>query len=165
LSKNISWESRVNILARKIGVIDVVNDVSMSTKTRLSEICDVLTDNDTAKWERDLQTQDKLRTYRLYKRKFQSEPYCTMPMSRGHRSILFKFRCSNLQLSIETGRYAGKPIHEIVCTLCTGDLVEDERHFLMNCTAYPDLRFHLVKAAVLLNDYFNDMAEIEQFVF
>jgi hypothetical protein len=59
LSKNISWESRVNILARKIGVIDVVNDVSMSTKTRLSEICDVLTDNDTAKWERDLKTQIK----------------------------------------------------------------------------------------------------------
>jgi hypothetical protein len=113
----------------------------------------------------EIYTQDKLRTYRLYKRKFQAEPYCTMPMSRGHRSILFKFRCSNLQLSIETGRYVGKAIHERVCTLCTGDLVEDERHVLMNCTAYTDLRFHLVKAAVLLNDSFNNRAEIEQFVF
>jgi hypothetical protein len=35
----------------------------------------------------------------------------------------------------------------------------------MNCSAYTDLRFHLVKAAVLLNYSFNDMAEIEKFAF
>jgi hypothetical protein len=28
-----------------------------------------------------------------------------------------------------------------------------------------NLRFHLVKAAVLLNDYFKEMAEIDKFVF
>jgi hypothetical protein len=51
-----------------------------------------------------------------------------------------------------------------LCTLCTGDRVEDERYVLMNCTAYTDLRFHLVKAAVLLNDSFNEMTEIDKFV-
>jgi hypothetical protein len=31
----------------------------------------------------------------------------------------------------------------------------------MNCTSYTDLRFHLVKADVLLNDSFNEMADID----
>jgi hypothetical protein len=39
------------------------------------------------------------------------------------------------------------------------------RDILMNGTAYTDMHFHLVKAAVLLNDYFNEMAEIDTFVF
>jgi hypothetical protein len=35
----------------------------------------------------------------------------------------------------------------------------------MNSTAYTDLSFHRVKAAVLLNDSFNEMTEIDKFIF
>jgi hypothetical protein len=162
---NISWESRVAKMARQFGVIDVLNDSSLSINNILSCIRGVMSDTDTARWELDLQAQNKLRTYRLYKTEFECETYCSVPMSRGHRSILFKFRSCNLQLNIETGRYVSKPIHERVCTLCNGVNIEDEQHFLMTCTAYTDLRFYLFKAASTVNASFNMLDTTDKFIF
>ena len=36
-------------------------------------------------------------------------------------------------LAIETGRYKGIPWHDRICTRCTDNTVEDERHFLFSC--------------------------------
>ena len=50
------------------------------------------------------------------------------------RSVMAKFRLSCHSLAIETGQYARPPLppEEIVCHIC--NIMEDEKHFLLNCT-------------------------------
>ena len=49
------------------------------------------------------------------------------------RRTLTRFRISAHKLAIETGRYKGIPRHDRICTRCTDNTVEDERHFLFSC--------------------------------
>ena len=43
-------------------------------------------------------------------------------------------------LAIETGRYKGIPRHDRICTRCTDNTVEDERHFLFSCNYHTQER-------------------------
>ena len=49
---------------------------------------------------------NKLRTYRLYKSDLETELYVKLAIQRDHRRIFAMFRCGNLPLNIETGRFA-----------------------------------------------------------
>ena len=60
---------------------------------------------------------NKLRTYRLLKKKLKTETYVTSIMPRSHRSVLAKLRCGSLPLCIETGRYC-KPVLQLSDRLC-----------------------------------------------
>uniref|UniRef100_A0A8C1GFK0 Reverse transcriptase n=1 Tax=Cyprinus carpio TaxID=7962 RepID=A0A8C1GFK0_CYPCA len=57
---------------------------------------------------------------------------------------LFLFRCSTHHLAIETGRWSNTPIAERICSYCklTSNIsvIEDEKHFLYDCSLYKDLR-------------------------
>ena len=74
---------------------------------------------------------------------FRREPYLSVLYS-DQRNLITKFRISAHQLRIETGRYerkknqAGKiPIlerEERVCLYCNLSKVEDESHFLLECS-------------------------------
>lgn len=46
-------------------------------------------------------------------------------------------------ISIETGQYKGEALDNIICTLCYLKCVEDECHFLLQCTAYSNLKTEL----------------------
>jgi hypothetical protein len=48
---------------------------------------------------------NKLRTYKLFKNKFETEAYCKVIMSRTHRAAFAKFRCGVAPIRLETGRY------------------------------------------------------------
>jgi hypothetical protein len=48
---------------------------------------------------------NKLRTYKLFKDRFETENYCKIPLPFNHRSAFAKFRCGVVPLRIETGRY------------------------------------------------------------
>jgi hypothetical protein len=43
---------------------------------------------------------------------------------------------------IETGRYENKNVNERVCFICH-DQIEDEKHVLLDCSLYADLRERL----------------------
>ena len=47
-----------------------------------------------------------------------------------------KFRGSNHDLLIETGRWINQPREERKCRFCTKGVVEDEAHALLECEAY-----------------------------
>ena len=60
---------------------------------------------------------------------------------------------SCLPLRVETGRYVGEPPEQRLCSFCNQIQIEDERHFLIQCTFYNDIR----------TDVFNDQFSNIQF--
>ena len=93
---------------------------------------------------------NKLRTYRLFKTEWGRELYLDVVKKRDQRALLTKFRIGISPLRIETGRYEnvgrskGVPACERVCLVCNSDVcIEDEYHFLMECSAYSMVRTEL----------------------
>ena len=60
------------------------------------------------------------------------------------RKVISRIRCSNHSLAIEKGRHNNPktPRQDRLCTICKGHVVEDEGHFLLECTVYSHLREH-----------------------
>ena len=56
-----------------------------------------------------------------------------------NRKTLVKLRISNHKLNIETGRYDKISRCDGICPVC-GLNIEDEIHFLFNCTKYSSIR-------------------------
>jgi hypothetical protein len=83
-------------------------------------------------WNRNKEklSDGKLDTYVTVKNNFGFEKYLDKIKNFEQRRTLTRFRISAHKLAIETGRYKGIPRHDRICTRCTDNTVEDERHFL-----------------------------------
>ena len=59
-------------------------------------------------------------------------------MTRSERSFLAQFRLGILPINIETGRFTAPPtpVENRICTVCDQNSVENEIHFLIECTLY-----------------------------
>ena len=75
--------------------------------------------------------------YREFKNKSKFENYLDQIRNRKHRVTLAKFRLSDHILKIEEGRHSRPKIPRVerFCPHCP-NTVEDELHFLTQCTAY-----------------------------
>ena len=82
----------------------------------------------------------KLSSYIIFKNNFGYEIYLSIINKFDLRRSLTRLRLSAHQLLIEKGRYIGIPRHNRICPRCTSNEVEDEIHFLFNCTALEDNR-------------------------
>ena len=96
---------------------------------------------------------NKLRTYALFKNVFEAEMYCKKLLPLRHRAAFAKFRCGVAPLHIETGRFENKPLEERKCPFC--DNIENEKHVLLNCNIYSDLRHELFSRATIIDPYFD----------
>ena len=93
-----------------------------------------------------LKKQGKMRTYIEYKHEFFMELYITKLHFKA-RQQMSKLRLSDHNLEIERGRYhrpSLKP-EDRSCTFCP-QKIENEFHFLIECTAYIDERQNLVNS-------------------
>ena len=81
----------------------------------------------------------KLRTYSIFKTNIGFEGYLSEIEDLQIRTQLTKFRLSNHNLMIETGRHKKLTKEMRVCPFCP-NLVETESHFLLNCTTYNTVR-------------------------
>ena len=152
------WEKRF---------LKFINDIELSHLFDQDTVCvahiiklckSKLVEKDKSLWRTNLfndnghQNGNKLRTYRLYKTDLETECYVTLSLQRDHRRILAMFRCGNLPLHIETGRYARPklPVEQRTCFHCI-DTIEDELHFLIDCPFYDDIRRNLFRKAQLCN--------------
>ena len=106
------------------------------TETKLYELCAL-------QWKESLTTFPKLRTYIKHKVKYKKESYLTCNLSKSRRSLLAQFRLGMLPLAIETGRYTGKSIELRVCVVCDSNEIENELHFICQCSSYNELRKEL----------------------
>ena len=62
-----------------------------------------------------------------------------------YRKLITKFRISNHCLLIEKGRYLKIPRENRVCQLC--NVVEDEKHFLLECNRNQEARKTYIEKA------------------
>jgi hypothetical protein len=105
---------------------------------------------------------NKLRTYRKFKTTIQLENYLQCIKNRDARRRLCQIRTSTHKLSIETGRHKKIPEEQRICPMCPSQTVEDELHFIIQCTAYSSPREALFKTIV--NKHFNTLTEEEKFI-
>jgi hypothetical protein len=54
--------------------------------------------------------------------------------------MLSQFRCGILPLSIETGHYISETPEQRICLFCTDNKIEDEKHSLIQCPFYNNIR-------------------------
>lgn len=92
--------------------------------------------------------------------------YVRVVKYKDHRRILCNFRNGSLRLEIETGRYAKRkvPLGQRICKMCSLGVIEDEKHFLMDCSFYDDLRFFFDKCEYL-NPAFNVLNNLDKFCY
>ena len=100
-------------------------------------------------WKVRLEESSKLEFYREVKTDHEFEKYLSWVKDRRHKSALTKLRISAHRLHIETGRYKkydkvsktyiNTPREERTCSSCTNK-IEDEYHFLLECSENLDLR-------------------------
>ena len=90
------------------------------------------------RWWKKVNEKPKLRTYRLVKTKLAFEDYLKSDDLKGRR-LLTRLRSGSNFLRIETGRREGLSSDERKCWFgCNA--TEDEKHFLLHCNMYDDLR-------------------------
>ena len=90
-------------------------------------------------WKDSLFQSSKCIFYKEFKQDFKREKYIQQ-LPNNYVISLFRFRCSNHNLAIETGRYFGIPRCERKCKDCLNNEIGDEFHFVMECTKYDSLR-------------------------
>ena len=63
--------------------------------------------------------QNKMRTYRIFKRNLETEQYIQIPMPVKHRKALAKFHCGVAPIRIATGRYGANKttVQERTCSV------------------------------------------------
>ncbi len=83
-----------------------------------------------------------------------------------HRKSLTRFRISAHRLEVEKGRYSRPPVpaSQRFCKSCK-DKVEDELHFLTECSRLSDSRTDLFQLVCNVCPNFSDLNDNDKFIF
>ncbi len=81
------------------------------------------------------------------------------------RQNMAKLRISAHTLRIESGRYCRPPLlpEQRICQYCSSGAVENEEHFLLDCTLYTDERHELYQVLYDIFPNFMHMVKVEMF--
>ena len=92
-------------------------------------------------WNSELSKPDKprLKFYREVKDNFKTENYLEIENFQSREAIA-KLRCSDHTLEIERGRQLKIDREGRVCRMCDMGEIETEKHFLLECNKYEQLR-------------------------
>ena len=82
-------------------------------------------------------------TNKEIKKDYRLEEYLKIVRNPAHRISMTKLRLGAHTLHIQTGKYENKgafiPVEERLCLVCKRNCIEDEEHFLIDCTEYESL--------------------------
>ena len=86
-------------------------------------------------------------THKEVKFEYQLEDYLKTIRNPAHRISMTKLRLGVHSLRIQTGKYENRgapiPVDGRTCLVCNRGYIEDERHFLMYCPGYDNIRNEL----------------------
>ena len=157
------WVTRVMELSSMYGIDLMAHDYSDNTKKNIKTI---IRGHFVNAWHSDLKNLTKypiLRTYNLFKRKFEREEYLSSVANHKYRTALSKLRSSSHTLEIERGRYTIPitPANKRICHVCIE--VEDELHFLLHCRLYTKERNALITKASEILPQFTNYTDLQKF--
>ena len=115
-------------------------DLESISAQSLNSIIDTVKQRYITFWKHQIEHSSKLYFYSTFKKEYQLEKYLTVIRNTNQRRSFTRFRISNHKLMIECGRYHNIPREERICKLCKSNEIENEKHFLISCDAYDNIR-------------------------
>ena len=88
-------------------------------------------------WTNDIRTHDYCDFYKIVKNKWGIENYLTN-LSYTSRKVICKWLCRSNYLPISSSRFVIDD--SIICPLCRTDSLEDETHYIYNCSFFESER-------------------------
>jgi len=168
-----NWCTDVHTIFDILDVSHVWNERGILDIRMIERKCESLMNDE---WREQVQSKPKLRTYALYKHEFVVENYVYSNISKFNRSLVAQFRSGILPLHIETGRFNNikdkntgnfrkLQAHERFCNICKLDLVEDEKHFLFECTSYYNDRLYFENIFTNINPLYVNLSNDDKLQF
>ena len=118
-----------------------------------------------SQWQAQISSLSKADTYKQFKNRVKFENYLSNIKNRKHRVAYTKYRLSDHCLMIEVGRH-NRPItprDQRFCPFCPS-MLEDEKHFLLQCSAYKN-RDELLNFIIAEVPNFANLDIQSQFIF
>ena len=97
-----------------------------------------------ASWKQEMSEKPKLEVLRMIVDK-DCKGRSAQIESKEVRRMVTKLRGGTAQLRIENGRWKGEGREERKCKECSGQEVEDAKHFLLKCARWQDEREELIE--------------------
>ena len=152
------WCKYTHALLQELGMEEVWQHGPPADEKKWDkELREKIQDREQKEWLERMKTKTKLRTYITLKNELKFEPYLSHGDTEA-RGIMTRLRGGTNELRIEKGRYPNTnrdrrlEEHERICLLCLSGEIENEKHFVMDCREYADLRrkmFDVVKKVML----------------
>ena len=136
VSLRTNWLQTIEKLIRTFKLVDVPNN--KFKKTSKENIENYFKNN----WKLEMGSTEsaRLNVYKAINKNFCTAKHLHLPFHL--RKAVSKIRCSSHSLEIEKGRHNGTPREERICKNCQNGTIENEEHFLINCSTYQPLRDH-----------------------
>ena len=98
-----------------------------------------LTDQYLHSWYAYIDNSSKSSNYKLFKHTFAFETYITI-VEKKYWCPLIRFRLSNHNLPIETGKWKNVTIQNRICPLCNNFDIGNEFHYILKCIFFKNER-------------------------
>ena len=147
VSLRTNWLQTIEKLIITFKLMDVTN--KKFTETVKENINEYFKNN----WIREISNGEspRLAVYKVINSDFTTATHLDLPFYL--RKIVSKIRCSSHSLEIEKGRHTRIPRENRTCKNCQNGTIENEEHFLINCSTYQPLRDHYGMQANNIYDF------------
>ena len=109
-----------------------------------------LVDCNTRNWYGHLTNSQRFEIYKTYKTCFTTEMYLALDLNKHAVNALNRFRMGLSITEAHKNGYKCLSPKKLLCPMCK-TTVESDIHFLLVCSAYEDLRAHLIPPKYLRN--------------
>ena len=158
---NLTWPKRIESRIAEIGMWELFLRKDKAVHVRaLVRMRDIFHQEAFAEIQND---NSKLKTYSHLKSSIGYEEYLSKIGNIQERTSFSKIRMSNHPLLIEKGRHEKIERNQRFCPFCP-KLVEDETHFVLECTCFSKLRVGLIDKISQENPSFQYLSKTEKFV-
>ena len=134
---------------RRSQLNNIINQIHYSSKSALAD---------------SSQKESKLQHFHLTSSGPGISEYLLLVKKRESRSCISKIRSGVLDLAIETGRRKNIKREARSCTQCNNTIIEDELHFMFDCSAYIMERHHFLEKCSEHISNINSFSNLKKYI-